>query len=67
MANVDKRYLGDGVYVHRDGYQVVLTTTDGVRTTNTVYLEPEVVDALLAYLVSTDSSLVMPSKRRRRP
>ena len=45
-----KIYLGDGVYVdlNRDG-QFVLTTENGVRTTNTIYLEPEVWTALLVY------------------
>jgi hypothetical protein len=36
-------YLGDGCYVklHESG-QVVLFTTDGISTTNSVFLEPEV-------------------------
>ena len=38
----DKVYLGDAVYVTFDGYHVVLTTEDGIRTTNSIYLEPEV-------------------------
>jgi hypothetical protein len=45
-----KRYLGDGVYaeVNQCG-QLVLTTEDGIRETNTIYLEPEVLRALFEY------------------
>ena len=46
----EKHYLGDGVYVDWDGDMLVLTTGDGIRVTNTIFLEPEVIDALLAYL-----------------
>lgn len=44
-----KDYLGDGVYADFDGYQLVLTTEHGVRTTNTIYLEPDVYAALMRY------------------
>jgi hypothetical protein len=37
-----RTYLGDGVYVAFDGYSLVLTTENGVRTTNRIVLEPEV-------------------------
>lgn len=29
-----KTYLGDGAFAHFDGYHIVLTTSDGIRTTN---------------------------------
>lgn len=45
-----KVYLGDGVYVTFDGWSIVLTTENGVSITNTIFLEPEVIDALLAYM-----------------
>ena len=45
-APTAKVYLGDAVYAAHDGYHIVLTTEDGIRTTNTVYLEPPVWDAL---------------------
>lgn len=46
-----KTYLGDGVYVEYDNYeQVVLMTDNGIETTNTIYLEPAVLAALLEYL-----------------
>ena len=46
----EKRYLGDAVYVAPWERGVVLTTEDGYRATNTIFLEPEVVEALLEWL-----------------
>jgi hypothetical protein len=48
---MNKQYLGDGVYVEidRDWY-VKLTTENGIETTNTIYLEPEVISELQRYL-----------------
>lgn len=43
-------YLGDGAYYAFDGDGVELTTSNGVTTTNTIYLEPEVIAALLRAL-----------------
>lgn len=48
--SVAKAYLGDGVYVDHDGYALTLTTEDGIRATNTIYLEPEVWTALRRYV-----------------
>lgn len=45
-----KEYLGDAVYVDFDGYHIVLTTEDGIQATNTVYLEPQVLDAFNKYV-----------------
>ena len=47
-------YLGDGVYAYFDGTHVVLTTEDGIRATNTIYLEREVIKSLLQFLDVTD-------------
>lgn len=46
-----KAYLGDGVYadLRTDG-QLVLTTEDGARVTNRIYLEPEVWSALAVFV-----------------
>jgi hypothetical protein len=44
-----KFYLGDGVYICCDGYGIILTTENGISTTNTIYLEPPVFNALLDY------------------
>jgi len=35
-----KGYLGDGAYVDFDGYSIILTTEDGIDTTNVVVLDP---------------------------
>lgn len=45
-----KQYLGDGAYIHHDGYHVWLTTSDGTRDTNAIGLEPTVLTALLREL-----------------
>jgi hypothetical protein len=46
----NKVYLGDGVYAMFDGFQVVLTTEDGFRVTNTIVLEPDVMASLVDFL-----------------
>lgn len=45
----DKEYLGDGVYVEHDGYQLWLTT-EGSDGANRIALEPGVYSALVAYV-----------------
>lgn len=45
-----KRYLGDAVYAEIEDGMVKLTTEDGIQATNTIYLEPEVFNALCAYV-----------------
>jgi hypothetical protein len=46
-----KEYLGDGVYAEvNDIPELILTTEDGISTTNTIYMETEVVMALLSYI-----------------
>lgn len=46
---MSKEYLGDGVYVDVERGMLKLTTENGIETTNTVYLEPEVYDKLVKY------------------
>jgi hypothetical protein len=46
----EKEYLGDGAYVDFDGYQIWLTTSNGIRTTNEVALEPLVLERFLQYI-----------------
>ena len=47
---MSKVYLGDAVYAELDGRNIVLTTEDGIKTTNTIYLDPTVIKSLLAFL-----------------
>jgi hypothetical protein len=44
-----KEYIGDGVYADWNGYQIVVTTEDGVRTTNTIFMEADVFRSLVDY------------------
>jgi hypothetical protein len=45
-------YLGDGLYVDYDGWQVCLAANDKVsgHPTDKVYLEPLVISAFIRYL-----------------
>lgn len=45
-----KIYLGDSVYVEVELGMLKLTTENGFGPTNTIYLEPEVFDALALYV-----------------
>jgi hypothetical protein len=46
----DKTYIGDQVYVTYDGYHVILTTENGIATTNQIYLEPQVLEDFLQFV-----------------
>jgi len=50
MDNAEKQYIGDGVYVDFDGLHIVLTTENGIATTNTVYLCPKTLSELEGYV-----------------
>lgn len=41
-----KDYLGDSVYAEYDGYGIILTTNNGHGPSNTICMEPEVIEAL---------------------
>lgn len=45
-----KTYLGDSVYADFDGFGVILITENGIDASNTIYLEPEIVNALNRYV-----------------
>lgn len=47
---MEKQYIGDGAYVDFDGWNIILTTEIGIRTTNVIFLEPQVVESLLRYI-----------------
>ena len=44
-----KAYLGDSVYADTENGMVKLTTENGYEPSNTIYLEPEVLSALVNY------------------
>jgi hypothetical protein len=50
----DREYLGDAVYVGHDGFNVWLTTEDGVSITNQIALDPEVWKRLLKWRQTID-------------
>jgi len=47
-----KQYLGDSVYADNDGFNVILTTENGLPTdpSNTIALEPDVIKSLNNYV-----------------
>ena len=45
-----KAYIGDSVYIEFDGRGIILTTENGLGPSNTIYMEPEVVNSFLAFL-----------------
>jgi hypothetical protein len=47
---IPKVSLGDGVYVVWDGTAIKLTTEQGSRVTNEIYLEPNVFNNLVQYV-----------------
>ena len=54
--NTEAQYLGDGVYASRNQWgQIVLTTGhhEEARADNVIFLEPEVAEALVAYVAKT--------------
>ena len=51
-------YLGDAVYVYLGEYaDVILYTSDGIAQTNTIVLEPSIVEALQNWIKSTTDDL----------
>ena len=52
MEIYQQEYLGDGVYIRKwhSDMSYILTTDDGVAVDNTIFLEPEVVKALIEYI-----------------
>jgi hypothetical protein len=50
---LNKQYIGDGVYVEIDELGLVLTTENGIETTNRIVLEGDVYGALEQYVART--------------
>lgn len=44
------RYLGDGLYVRNDGYQICLMANSHTHPTDTVYLDGHALAAFLKYI-----------------
>ena len=42
----NRTYLGDGVYAWHDGFHFVLETSDGISTTNQIFIEDYVLQGL---------------------
>ena len=58
---MDKQYIGDGAYVEHNVHiqgDVLLTTSNGVSDTNSIYLEPEVLAELLQYMAKRFSFVI---------
>jgi hypothetical protein len=47
---MNKQYLGDGAYAEWKEGSVYLTTENGISVTNTVVLEPQVLEAFLIWI-----------------
>lgn len=53
MAKVgEKTYLGDGVYARFTGYDIELTTENGISVTNRIHLENDVLIAFERFVAS---------------
>jgi len=50
-----REYLGDAVYAEFDGFNIVLTTSDGLQITNEIVLEPEIVARFIGFKVRVDA------------
>lgn len=49
MSEQRKTYLGDSVYAALEDGMMKLTSENGMEATNTIYLEPEVFEALAVF------------------
>lgn len=54
MENV-KVYLGDSVYANFDGFNIILSLNNGDGDYNSIFLEPEVINALLKFKERIDN------------
>lgn len=63
LGKKERRYLGDGAYVEFDGFALELTTSNGIQTTNTIVLEPEVWLALTKYVAEIEAAAGKKARR----
>lgn len=54
-----KEYIGDGVYVDFDGWALVLTTENGIETTNRIVLETDVYTSLVNYVEALKAAAML--------
>lgn len=53
-----KRYLGDAVYVEFDDFhQLILTTENGIETTNTIVLDSHILLSLVEFAKEAAASI----------
>lgn len=57
-----KTYLGDGLYAHHDGYNIVLTAPR-LGGEHMVALEPPVVESFISYLEKTLGVVITITKK----
>lgn len=57
-----KVYLGDGAFAAFDGFSIILTTSDGLEDTNTIYLEPNAWATLEEFVASLRRAAVKPGE-----
>lgn len=50
MKTEQRQYLGDAVYLTYGEFGITLSTSDGIRATNVIVLEPEVIHGLIESL-----------------
>ncbi len=54
----EKIYIGDGCYAELDEFgAIILTTSNGVRDTNRIVLDPEVYTVLVRYVNRYSASM----------
>lgn len=50
MMSNKKEYIGDSVYADFNGFEVILTTENGLGPSNTIIMEPVVLKHFLQYI-----------------
>lgn len=46
---MNKEYIGDGAYAEFDGYGILVTAENGIMIQERIYLDPDVLKALIDY------------------
>jgi len=52
-----KTYLGDSVYGEWNGFRVTLTTDNGFGPSNTIVMEPEVIEAFILFVEAIEKAI----------